>query len=57
MIKYGKITVKIEEEIIYELDILAKNDVRKKEILDYYKDFLYNMNEYLVKGLMISNNL
>lgn len=47
MIKYGKLTVKIDKEIIYELSIFAKNEIRKKEILDYYKDFFKNMKNYL----------
>ena len=44
MINYGKMTVKIEDEVIEELDIIAKNDIPKKRIFDYYKDFIYNMN-------------
>ncbi|MCI9366064.1 MAG: hypothetical protein HFJ54_05900 [Clostridia bacterium] len=41
--------VKIDDDIIYELNIYAKNDIRKKEIIDYYKEFIYNMNKYLIK--------
>lgn len=49
MINYGQITVKIDKSIIYTFDIIAKNEIQKKKILDYYKDFLYNMNKYLIK--------
>lgn len=44
-------TVKIDDDVIYELDILAKNDIRKKEIFDYYKDFLRNMSKWWMSGI------
>lgn len=53
---YGQVTVKIDNEIIYELDIFAKNDIPKKGIWDYYRDFLCSFNKFLLKGLAISNN-
>lgn len=49
MINCGELKIKIDKDTIYTLDILAKNNIRKKEILDYYKDFISNMNKYLVK--------
>ena len=52
MIKFGKLTVRIGDKVIYEFDILAKNDVRKKEIIDYYKDFLCNMSYYLTNIIL-----
>jgi len=36
--KVGKIYIKVGEETIYEIDILAKNEIRKKEIWDYLKE-------------------
>ena len=48
MIKYGEMIVKIGEDIIYKLDIVAKNNIRKKEIWDYYKDFLCNITDYIM---------
>ena len=32
---YGKITISIEDKVIYEVNILAKNSIRKKEVKDY----------------------
>lgn len=49
--KIGKLTVRIDDNIIYELDILANNDVRKKMINDYYKDFLSNMCNWWEMGI------
>ena len=43
----GKLRVKIEDKIIYELGIYTKNDIPKKNVLDYYKEFIYNMSSYL----------
>ncbi len=40
MIICGKLTIKIDNEIIRELKIFAKNDVPKKKIFDYFKDFI-----------------
>lgn len=51
--KIGKLVVTIDDNVIYELDILAKNDIRKKEILDYFKDFLYNMSNWWKIGMQI----
>ncbi len=36
--------VKIDGEIIAQLNIYAKNDIRKKEVFDYFKElFLDNL--------------
>ena len=43
----GKLRVKIEDKIIYELGIYTKNDIPKKNVFDYYKEFIYNMYSYL----------
>ena len=43
----GKLIVKIEDKIIYELKIYTKNSIPKKNVFDYYKDFIYNMPSYL----------
>ena len=43
----GKIIVKIEDKIIYELKIYTRNSIPKKNVFDYYKDFIYNMPSYL----------
>ena len=43
----GKLRVKIEDKIIYELGIYTKNDIPKKNVFDYYKEFIYNMSSYL----------
>jgi len=51
MMLFGKITVKIEDNIIYELDIIAKNNIRKKEIKDYYMDFMKNMSNWWRAGI------
>ena len=48
--------VKIDENIIYELDIIAKNDIRKKEIKDYYIDFMKNMSNWWRTGINKSCN-
>ena len=37
----GKIIVKIEDKIIYELKIYTRNSIPKKNVFDYYKDFIY----------------
>ena len=42
MIKYGKLTVKIDNKIIKELNIFVKNDIRKKEVSDYFKELLFS---------------
>ncbi len=36
--KIGEIKVMIGEEIIYKLDICARNSIRKKEVWDYFKE-------------------
>ena len=52
MIKFGNLTIQIGDKVLYELDIIAKNDIRKKEIADYYKEFLYNMSYYLTNIIL-----
>lgn len=46
-IEVGKLRVKIEDKIIYELGIYISNDIPKKNVFDYYKEFIYNMSNYL----------
>lgn len=38
MISFGKIKISIADEVIYEVDILAKNNVRKKTVKDYIEE-------------------
>lgn len=47
----GKLTVRIDDNVIYELKILAKNDIRKKKVFDYYKNFVTNMSNWWGKGI------
>ena len=42
----GKLTVKIEDEVIYELNIYTSNYIPKKNVFDYYKYFISNMTKY-----------
>lgn len=44
MIKYGNLTLKIGDEIIIDLDISVKNDIRKKEIFDYFKQLIFSFD-------------
>ena len=46
-------TVKIGDNVIKELNIFAKSDVQKKQILDYYKDFIININNWMIAGLSV----
>lgn len=52
-IRCGKITVLIGDEIIYEIDIFAKNSIRKKGIWDYFEEvghkFLENNLEIIIE--------
>lgn len=52
-IKSGKITVLIGDETIYEIDIFAKNSIRKKGIWDYLEEvgskFLENNLEKIIE--------
>ena len=51
-IKYGEIEISIEDEIIYKVDILAKEDVMKKGIFDYlFTDFPRKIGLILQKGI------
>ena len=43
--------VKIDDNIICKLKILAKNNIRKKEVWDYYKNFLKNMSNWWNIGI------
>ncbi len=43
----GKLTVKIDDKIIYELKIYTSNYIPKKSVFDYYFDFILNMGKYL----------
>ena len=42
-----KLTVKIDDKIIYELKIYTSNYIPKKSVFDYYFDFILNMGKYL----------
>lgn len=44
---FGKIKLKIGENTIYEIDILAKNNIRKKNIADYLTQLLNELGENL----------
>lgn len=48
---FGKITVREKEKIIYELNIRTKNEIKKKEITDYYIDFIINITKWMEEGL------
>ena len=41
MISCGEIEVKIGEDVIYNVDIIVKNEIRKKSTWDYLKQ-LFN---------------
>ena len=41
-------TIKVNNNVIRELNIFAKCDVPKKQVLDYYKDFIKNMNNLMM---------
>lgn len=53
--KYGKITIKIDDNIIYEISIKAKNDIQKKDIWDYYKELISNISDYILIDESILN--
>ena len=44
--KIGILEVKSNEKTLLSLDIIASNDVYKKDYLDYFKTFLVNFNNY-----------
>lgn len=44
--KIGVLEVKSNEKILLSIDIIASNDVYKKDYLDYLKIFLVNFNNY-----------
>lgn len=35
-ILFGNVTIRINNEVIYELDILTRNDIREKKVGDYF---------------------
>ena len=39
-INFGKISIYIEEDLIYEINILAKNSIYKKDMWDYLKELI-----------------
>lgn len=47
----GKIQVKVKEECICSTNIITKEKINKKNIIDYMKQLLKNYNSYLVEGL------
>ena len=44
--KIGVLEVKSNEKTLLSIDIIASNDVYKKDYLDYLKIFLVNFNNY-----------
>ena len=50
----GKISVKIDDTIIYDFNIYANNSIRKKGVLDYYIDFLKNASNWWNVTLSLS---
>ena len=40
---FGKITIKLEEQTLYEIDILAENSIRKKTFGDYFGSLLSSL--------------
>lgn len=55
MIIFGKITIKIDDNIISEINIMARNEIQKKGIWDYYKDFISNISNYILIDEFILN--
>ena len=43
----GKLTLKIGDKIIKEIDIISEKDINKKTYLDYFKDLITNYTKYL----------
>lgn len=39
-INFGKISIYVGENIIYEVDILSKNSIAKKDMWDYLKELI-----------------
>ncbi|MCI8392747.1 MAG: hypothetical protein HFJ24_01935 [Clostridia bacterium] len=37
---FGKITITLEEQVLYEVDILSENSIRKKTFGDYFGSLL-----------------
>jgi len=50
---YGKITISIEDELIYEVDILAKNSIRKKNVKDYMIELLLSMGTEIFDNMSL----
>lgn len=48
MINFGTLEVKIDNEVINSLDIFAKNEIRKKEVFDYFKQLLSNLKNIFI---------
>lgn len=40
---YGKISIKIKDEVIYEIGVFSQNSVEKKGMLDYMKVLIGNL--------------
>ncbi len=43
----GKLTLKIGDKVIKEIDIISEKDINKKTYLDYFKDLITNYTKYL----------
>lgn len=43
-------TIKIGTQKIEELNIFIKNDIRKKEIFDYFKQLIYSLNDVFAEN-------
>lgn len=44
-IYYGRIYINIEENTIYDVQILAKNEIRKKNIWDYFRELFASLGK------------
>lgn len=40
MIIFGNLIVKVDEKSIFNLKIFAENDIRKKEVFDYFRELV-----------------
>lgn len=49
----GRIEVKIKQDIITSVDIVVKEEIKKKNILDYMEQLLINYNTYLQNAMSI----
>ena len=45
--KLGVCYLKINDEVICQMNIISKNDVYKKDEVDYFREIIYNISNYL----------